>query len=77
VGPDFASGATSITTAPTRGDATETDKATSYNSSGAEVFTPQSEVTYDQYGRVLTTLDAHGSRDGQRCPSARRCPEWR
>jgi len=53
----FYDGATADTTAPTAGNLTETQKATSY-SGGAEVFTPQSEDTFDEYGRILTTKSA-------------------
>ncbi|HUN31222.1 MAG TPA: RHS repeat-associated core domain-containing protein [Trebonia sp.] len=50
-------GASSDTTPPTTGNATEILNATSY-SGATPVFTPQSQDTYDQYGRVLTSLDA-------------------
>ncbi|MCW2943016.1 MAG: hypothetical protein JWN00_6001, partial [Actinomycetia bacterium] len=54
---DYYDGATSLTTAPTMGNVTEVAKATSYGTS--EVFTPAAEATFDQYGRVLTALDAN------------------
>ncbi|HEV3379551.1 MAG TPA: RHS repeat-associated core domain-containing protein, partial [Trebonia sp.] len=57
-------GATSVSSdTPTKGDATETLKATGYSGS-SEVFTPQTEATYDEYGRAVTAKDADAIADG-------------
>jgi RHS repeat-associated protein len=54
----FYDGATSLASdIPSKGDVTETQKATSYNGT-SPVYTTQSTATYDEYGRVLTSTDA-------------------
>jgi RHS repeat-associated protein len=50
-------GSTTLGTVPGAGDATMTQLATSY-SSGAEVFTTESQATYDEYGRTISATDA-------------------
>jgi YD repeat-containing protein len=55
---DYYDGATSITTAPVKGDLTQAQQATSYSGT-SEVFTTESKTTYDQYGRVTSALDAN------------------
>jgi RHS repeat-associated protein len=57
-------GATSVTSdTPTAGNSTETLKATGWNG-GSEVFTPQTEGTFDEYGRALTAKNADAIADG-------------
>ena len=46
--------------APTKGDVTETRKATAY-ASGTFTWQTQSAKTYDSYGRALTATDADGN----------------
>jgi RHS repeat-associated protein len=46
--------------APTKGDVTETRKATAYTS-GTFAWQPESKKTYDSYGRALTSTDADGN----------------
>ncbi len=53
----FYDGSTTLGAAPTKGDVTETEKATSYSGS-TPVYAMQSKATYDSYGRVLTSTDA-------------------
>lgn len=47
--------------APTKGDVTETRKASGY-ASGAFTWQTQTKKTYDSYGRVLTSYDANGNK---------------
>jgi RHS repeat-associated protein len=53
----FYDGSTTLGAAPTKGDITETEKATAYSGS-TPAYAMQSKATYDAYGRVLTSTDA-------------------
>ncbi len=53
----FYDGSTTLGAAPSAGDVTMTQQATSY-SGPAPVFTTQSTATYDEYGRVTSATDA-------------------
>ncbi|WP_308288877.1 RHS repeat domain-containing protein [Streptomyces humicola] len=53
----FYDGSTTFGTAPTIGDATMAQKATSYSGS-TPTYTTQSTTTVDEYGRTLTSKDA-------------------
>jgi RHS repeat-associated protein len=53
----FYDGATSLTAAPTAGNVTKTQLATSYSGS-TPTFTTQSTSVYDEYGRVTSATDA-------------------
>jgi len=50
--------ATSTATAPSAGNLTEVQKATAFSGT-SEAFTTESKDTYDEYGRVLTALNAN------------------
>jgi RHS repeat-associated protein len=50
-------GSSTLGSVPGAGDVTMTQRATSYNGT-AEVFTTESQATYDQYGRVTSSTDA-------------------
>ncbi|MGH3403727.1 MAG: RHS repeat-associated core domain-containing protein [Streptosporangiaceae bacterium] len=53
----FYDGSATLGAAPTHGDVTKTQLATSYSGS-SPVLTTQSSGTFDEYGRVLTATDA-------------------
>jgi len=57
---DYYDGSTTLGAAPSAGNVTMTQKATSYSGS-TELFTAESKNTYDEYGRVLTATDADGN----------------
>jgi RHS repeat-associated protein len=50
-------GSTTLGAAPSAGDVTMTQEATSYSGT-TPVFTTESQATYDKYGRTLTSTDA-------------------
>jgi RHS repeat-associated protein len=52
-------GSTTLGAAPSAGNVTMTQKATSYSGT-TEEFTTQAQDTYDEYGRVLTATNADG-----------------
>lgn len=56
---NFYDGSTTLGAAPSKGDVTLTQDATSYNGS-SPVFTTQSTSSYDEYGRVTSATDADG-----------------
>lgn len=53
----FYDGSATLGAAPSAGDVTQTQKATSYSGS-APAYTTESSGTFDEYGRVLTAADA-------------------
>jgi RHS repeat-associated protein len=53
----FYDGSTTLGAAPSKGDTTRTQLATSYNGA-TPVYTTKSAASYDRYGRVLTATDA-------------------
>ena len=55
----FYDGSATLGAAPSAGNVTSTQDATSYSGS-TPVFTTESSATYDEYGRVLTLADADG-----------------
>jgi RHS repeat-associated protein len=56
----FYDGSATLGAAPSAGNVTMTQQATSYSGS-AEEFATQSQDTYDEYGRVLASTDADGN----------------
>ncbi|MEU7960237.1 polymorphic toxin-type HINT domain-containing protein [Micromonospora humida] len=56
----FYDGATSVDTAPTRGEATRVDKLKDWSSSGGTVWQTTSQATFDAYGRPKTATDNRG-----------------
>ena len=57
---NFYDGSTALGSAPSKGDLTKTQDATSYSGS-SPVFTTQSTSSYDEYGRVTSSTDADGN----------------
>jgi RHS repeat-associated protein len=53
-------GSTTLGAAPGNSNVTETTQATSYSGS-SEVFTAESQKSYDEYGRVTSATDADGN----------------